>query len=270
MRAGGVSSAQIVAPLLGTCLLISVGVYFWNEYVVPDFATRAHYINTVEIKKRQMQGLLGDQQIWAHGQDTFYNIQSFDTRTSALVGVTIYPIDPEFHLKGLIEIPRVEWAGSEWRYARGIERRFAPNGEVETITLRPGTLELKEKPADLMAARRDADEFSYHELRDLIENLRKKGLDTTEYVVDLQLKLAVPFVCTVMGLIAMPIGMRNLRSSSLTSNIGVGLLIGAGYWFVLALAVSLGHSGALPPIVSAWTANGIFAGIGLFLLLGGA
>jgi len=44
-------------------------------------------ITRSQIKKRQMQGLLGDQQIWAHGQDTFYNIQSFDVRTSSLVGV---------------------------------------------------------------------------------------------------------------------------------------------------------------------------------------
>ncbi len=145
-----------------------------------------------------------------------------------------------------------------------------PSGEIETITLTGGTLELQEKPADLMAARRDAEEFSYRELRELIDDLRKKGLDTTEYVVDLELKLAVPFICAVMGLIAMPIGMRSLRGSSLANNIGVGLLIGASYWFVLALAVSLGHSGALPPIVAAWTANTIFAGIGFFMLLGGA
>jgi lipopolysaccharide export system permease protein len=269
MRASGISSAQIVAPLLAICLALSVGVFLWNEQVVPHFATRAHYINTVEIKKRQMQGLLGDQQIWAHGQDTFYNIQSFDPRTRTLVGVTMYPIDPEFHLKGLIEVPRARWDGEAWRFRDGVERRFLPSGEIETVRLRGGALELKEKPADLMAARRDAEEFSYRDLRALIDNLRKKGLDTTEYAVDLHLKLAVPFICTVMGLISMPIGMRSLRSSSLASNIGVGLLIGASYWFVLALAVSLGHSGALPPVVSAWTANGIFAAIGLFMLLGG-
>ena len=61
MRACGLSSAQIVAPLLGVCLLLSVAVFLWNENVVPYFASRAHVINTVEIKKRQMQGLLGDQ-----------------------------------------------------------------------------------------------------------------------------------------------------------------------------------------------------------------
>ena len=268
MRACGLSSVQIVAPLFLTCLLLSVMVFYWNENVVPYFASRAHYINTVEIKKRQMQGLMGDQQLWAHGQDTFYNIQSFDPRSRALIGITIYPINPEFHLKGLVEIPRAKWNGKEWAFREGVERRFTADGEIETVKLDPGTLNLREKPADLMAARRDAEEFSYRELSELVESLRKKGLDTTEYNVDLHLKLAVPFICTVMGLISMPLGMRNLRGSSLANNIGAGLLIGSTYWFVLALAVSLGHSGALPPIVAAWTANGIFAAIGLFLLLG--
>jgi lipopolysaccharide export system permease protein len=270
MRACGLSSAQIVAPLLGACLLLSAAVFLWNEHVVPYFAGRAHLINTVEIKKRQMQGLLGDQQVWAHGQETFYNIQSFDPRHRSLIGVTIYPIDPEFHLKGLVEIPKADWDGKQWTFRAGVERRFTKQGEIETTALAGGTLDLREKPDDLMAARRDAEEFSYKELHALVENLRKKGLDTTEYLVDLNLKLAVPFICTVLGLISMPIGMRNLRSSSLASNIGVGLLIGCTYWFVLALAVSLGHSGALPPVVAAWTANGIFAAIGFFLLLGTA
>lgn len=267
MKASGISPAQIVAPLLATCLALSLGAFLWTENVVPHFATRAHYINTVEIKKRQMQGVLGDQQIWAHGQETFYNIQSFDTRTQTLIGVTIYPIDPAFHLKGLVEVPQATWDGRQWTFRDGVERRFTPTGEIETITLTAGALDLREKPDDLMAAHRDADEFNYRELHGMVERLRKKGLDTTEYAVDLHLKLAVPFICAVMGLISMPLGMRSLRSSSLANNIATGLLIGATYWFVLALAVSLGHSGALPPVVAAWTANVIFTGIGAFLLL---
>ena len=270
MRASGISSAQMAAPLLGVCVVLSAMVFLWNENVVPYFASRAHYINTVEIKKRQMQGLLGDQQLWARGQDMFYNVQSFDARSRTLVGITMYPIDQEFHLKGLVEIPKAQWNGTQWAYRNGVERRFGADGDIATTALEPGALDLREKPADLMAARRDAEEFNYRELRDLVDNLRKKGLDTTEYLVDLNLKIAVPFICTVMGLISMPLGFRNLRSSSLANNIGAGLLIGSSYWLVLALAVSLGHSGALPPIVAAWTANAIFAGIGLFLLLGAA
>ena len=268
MRACGVSSAQIVTPLLGVSLMLSIGDFVWNEKVVPYFATRAHYINTIEINKRQMRGLLHDQQIWARSRDNFYNIDSFDPHGPTLVGISIYEIDRGFHLKGLLEIPKASWNGNQWMFDEGVKRVFAADGEIETTPLAQGTLDLEEKPEDLMAVERDAEEFNYSELKALIENLRQKGIDATEYLVDLDLKLAVPFVCTVMALISMPLGMRQLRSTSLANNIGRGLVIGASYWFVLALAVSLGHSAALPPIVAAWTANTIFAAIGTFLLLG--
>ena len=151
----------------------------------------------------------------------------------------------------------------------GSEERFLPNGEIETKVLAAGTLDLREKPADLIAAQQEAEEFNYFELRDLIANLRRKGLDATEYVVDLHLKLAVPFIGTIMALLAIPLGLRpSLRSGGFANSVGLELVIGFSYWVVLALSVSLGHSSALPSALAAWTANGIFAGIGLFLLLG--
>lgn len=267
MRASGLSTLQIVAPLLVTCLALSLVSFAWNETVVPYFAGRARYVNQVEIKKRQLPGVVGDQQIWAHGQDRFYNIQSFDARKNVLVGVTIYPIDTEFRLRGLVRIPRARWVKEAWRYPRGHELEFGLDGEIRSVALGPGILELEETPADLQAVKRDSEEFSYRELAALVESYGQKGLDTTEYRVDLHLKIAVPFICAVMALISVPLGLRGGRSSSLASNIGTGLLIGASYWFVLALAVSLGHSGVLPAFVAAWAANVIFAAIGGFLLL---
>jgi lipopolysaccharide export LptBFGC system permease protein LptF len=62
MRACVLSSVQIMAPLFLTCLLLSVVVFYWNENVVPYFASRAHYINGGD-QRRQMQGLMGDQQL---------------------------------------------------------------------------------------------------------------------------------------------------------------------------------------------------------------
>lgn len=268
MRACGVSSAQIVAPLLLVTLGLSFGCLVWNETVVPYFTRQVHYINTVEIKKKELPGLLGDREIWTHGQDAFYNIESFDNRKRLLAGVTIYNIDKEFHLRGIVEIPQARWDGTRWQFHTGRERRFQAGGEIETVPVPAGVLDLREKPKDLRVAHRDAEEFSYFVLRDLIENFRSKGIDLTEYLVDLHLKLSVPFVSTVMVLIAIPLGIRNVRSSSLASHIGTGLVIGFSYWVILALAVSLGHSGALPPIVAAWVANAIFAGVGFFLLLG--
>lgn len=267
MRAGGVSALQLVTPLLGACLVISVLSFLWNETVVPRFSRKASTINTVEIKKKRVPGILGDREIWTHGQDGFYNIASFDARKKILFGLTLYSVDSEFRLGGILEIPKVVWDGSQWVYRRGLQRQFLPNGDVDTVPVEGGVLGLHEKPDDLMAAHRDAEEFDYAELSKLVDDLHRKGIDSTEYLVDLRLKASVPFIATVMALVAIPLGIRNLRHTSLAANIGAGLAIGFSFWVVLALSVSLGHSGALPPLVAAWLANAVFSGIGAFLML---
>jgi len=71
-----------------------------------------------------------------------------------------------------------------------------------------------------------------------------------------------------MVLIAVPLSTRNPRQRPLATSIGIGLSVGFSYWVLLALTVSLGHGGAIPPIVAAWTANAIFGVLGAFLFLG--
>lgn len=269
MRACGFSTFEIAVPLVAVSLGLSLLSLVWNETVVPYFTRNVRYINTVEIKKKDLPALLGDREIWTHGEDAFYNIESFDPETRTIHGLSIFRIDREFELHGIVKIPKATWEDDHWTFEAGVEEQFLPAGEIRSDPLPPGPLNLREKPSDLLAAQRDAEEFSYFALADLVENLRRKGLDPTEYVVDLHLKLAVPFICLVMALLAIPLGLRHdLRSSSLAGSIGTGLVIGFSYWVVLALTVSLGHGGALPPPVAAWTANAIFAAIGLFLLLG--
>ena len=51
---------------------------------------------------------------------------------------------------------------------------------------------------------------------------------------------------------------RWIRSKSSTAaNAGAALVLGFSYWVVLALAMSLGRSGVLPPAVAAFSANAI-------------
>lgn len=269
MRACGVSPAQIVVPLASTCVLLSFVALLWNEAVVPQFMRRVREIETVEIKNKELRALFGNREIWTHAEDAFFHVYNYDPATRALTGIELFQIGKEFEFEGVVSIPRAVWTGSGWRYESAVEERFHPDGGIETTQLPPGTLGLEETPEDLSTARREAEELTFFALRDLIEGFRRKGLDPTEYLVDLHLKLAVPFVSTIMGILAIPIGIRGTsRSSSLAANIGTGLAIGFSYWVVLALAVSLGHSGLIPPMFAAWAANAIFAGVGLFLLLG--
>jgi lipopolysaccharide export system permease protein len=266
-RASGVSLLQTAQPLLGVAALISVGTLAWNETVVPYCTREYQYINNVEIRKRAQRGILSDREIWYHGVDGFYNIQHIDPRRRVLLGLTIYRTDTTFNLRSIIEVPAAQWKDNGWDSTGATERTVDPTGEIVIRQIPPTEPIIRETLNDFLEVHREPAELSYRALRAHLRGLSRKGIDTSNYLVDLHLKLAVPFTTLVLAWVAIPLAGRVQRHPSVAGIVGSGLVIGFGYWVVLALTNALGQSGALPPMVSAWAANAIFVllGCGLFL-----
>jgi lipopolysaccharide export system permease protein len=126
---------------------------------------------------------------------------------------------------------------------------------------------MPETLADFLEVEREHEELSFALLRQRINDLRRKGIDASHFLVDLHLKLALPFANAVLAFIAIPIGGKLRRHPSMAAIVGLGTVVGFCYWVLLGLANSLGQTGTLPPIVAAWSANLVFllAGVALFL-----
>ncbi len=268
MRACGVSTLQIARPLLVCAAILSIAVFVWNESVVPYCSERFRHIDNVEIRNRQQKALLGDQGIWFHGRAGIYSIEQFDARKATIVGLTVYDFTPGFELQRVIEIPSARWQDGRWTLESPLERRFDAAGNVLTRDLSPADFTLPDPPEDLKVVQKEPDEMSFTKLRRHVRELARKGIDTTESRVDLHLKLAVPFVTLFMVLVGVPLSTRSPRRRSLATSAGIGLSVGFSYWVLLALAVSLGHGGAIPPLLAAWMANLTFGLLGAFLFLG--
>lgn len=263
LRASGVSLLQMAIPLLVLATAICLAALVWNETIVPYCARQYQYVNVVEIRKRPQKGILSEREVWYHGAGGFYNIEQVDPRRRALLGVTIYRTDPAFNLVSIVEVPSAQWTGTGWRISDASERSLAPDGEVLTRQLTPDQVTIQETLKDFLEVHREPEELSYLDLRQRIQDLTRKGIDASSYLVDLNLKLAVPFATLVLACVAVPLAGRIQRHPNMAATVGSGLVIGFAYWVVLALANSLGQSHVLPPTLAAWTANIIF-------LLGGA
>jgi lipopolysaccharide export system permease protein len=268
MRACGISTLHVAAPLLVTAVLLSVGILLWNETVVPYASERSRYIDVIEIRKRPLKALLSEDGMWFHGKAGIYNIQHFDARNEALLGLSVYDFNADFELQRLIEIPTAQWRDGGWRFAEAVERAYDRGGNVTTRRLGDSDFVLPDRPQDLQIMDKDPEELNFQRLRHHIRELNRKGIDTTESRVDLHLKLALPFVPLVMVLVGVPLATRNPRRRPIATSIGIGLVVGFSYWVLLALTISLGHGGAIPPILAAWTANAVFTVFGVFLFLG--
>lgn len=266
LRATGVTLTQTALPLIVLTATMSVGVLAWNESVVPYCTRQFQYVNVVEIRKQELRGILSDREIWYHGKNGFYNINHVDKDEQAIYGLVIYALDGQFHLERVIDVPKAQWVDGRW-LTTGAVTRDVGSGDFTAEPLGPEDLGIPESMADFLEVKRNPEELSYLVLRDWVANLTRKGIDASRYLVDLHMKLAVPFASVILTVVAIPIAGGVRRHPNIATIVATGMAIGFAYWVVLALANSLGHSGTIHPFVAAWSANLIFALVGLALFL---
>jgi len=107
--------------------------------------------------------------------------------------------------------------------------------------------------------------MSYWHLKRFADRVRQEGYDATKYYVDLNIKVSFPFIIIVMVLIGIPIALGR-KKSGVAVAVTLGIALCFLYLVVLGVSRSFGFSGLLPPLLSAWLANGIFFLLGIYLM----
>ena len=111
-----------------------------------------------------------------------------------------------------------------------------------------------------------AEMMTVTELRRYVNELSASGLNVVHLSVELQHKLAFPFVTLVMTLLAIPFGVGTGRRGALYA-VGLGIILALTYWILTSLFVALGKSGVLAPMLAAWSPNIIVLGSAAYLFL---
>ena len=103
-------------------------------------------------------------------------------------------------------------------------------------------------------------------MRRYIESIRNSGYAAEELTVKLYLKTSWPFLSLVMALIALPFAFKTGKRGALYG-VGIALVLGIVYWMIYAVFTKFGEVGNLPPILSAWSANILFAIAAVYMFL---
>jgi lipopolysaccharide export system permease protein len=260
LRSCGVSLWQVTAPLGLVGVAIGIAIFAWGESVVPASARRYSQIWNQEVKKRNApSGVFAGRDVWFHGRAGFYNINRVAPRRKTLYGLTIYQMRrDDFRPSKVIDVTTATWADGRWQFDGVHTLRIDDDGVHSERALPPG-FTLPETIDDFSVVALEPEQTSYDALKRQIRSLRAKGVDASESLVDLNLKIANPFAAVVMILLAVPLATRGTRATSLPAAIGLGLAVGISYLFVVGFARALGQTGSMPPIAAAWTANALFA-----------
>jgi lipopolysaccharide export system permease protein len=265
----GISRLEMAVPVLAVAIVISLFNFALSETVVPLATRQARYLYEVELKKREIRGVFFAQRTWVRVRNGFLSADRYDAKAQVLHGVTMYQLEPDFSLRDIVHAETAHWNGQSWIPNKLTEYRLDKTGTVGT----PDThliLGQSIKPNDLQMVLLDPEEFSLWDLDRYIADLRSKGLDPGGYIVDRDLKYAMPLSCLIMVALGMALSLDPMpRSLSLGRSFGLDIGIGFGYWLAFGLTSSLGRSGIIPATVAAWTPNGIFALLALSIFLFG-
>ncbi len=267
MKAAGLSLYRVSLPILGIGVVVAAAAGLFQELVLPGLNEHGDEVDRVKIRGQAPRHLQSRQRLWVRSSDTrFYRIELLHPGTNDMYGVTILEVDKDFRLTDRLDARRAHWTPAGWELSEGALREIRPEGQVQTVPFVWTALDIKEEMEDFIRIQKPITSMSYRELKEYIVQLEAAGFQARKYLVELYSKLSFPLVNLVMVLVAIPFALQSPRHGRLFG-VGLAVAIMAGYLVVHYIALAFARADLLPPLLAAWTANVIFLGIGVSLLL---
>ena len=276
MKATGVSLYRIVTPVLIVTMMISAGLFAFDELYLPAANRRQEALLSV-IKDKPAQTFLRPDRKWISGQTTasgepsrIFYYQFFDADKNVFANLSVFEFAPNtFALQRRIFAASARWDSrvNRWVFDDGWQRTFTD----ETVTsYQPFTVatfpEIREQPGYFKKENIPSQEMSYGELSRYISDLKQSGFDTTRLSVQLNRKIAYPLITLVMAILAIPFSLSMGKKGSL-AGIATAIGLAIAYWVVAGLFEAMGNVNTLPPLLAAWSPDLLFGIAGTYLLL---
>ena len=266
MKACGLNIFRLSQPVIMASFFIAIAVFIFSEIVVPYSSSRSNEIWNVDVEKQDPSRFYGFNQVWYRGPDSIYWMMRFDNEKKIMERPSFYFFDKAFRLIKRVDGRKGVWENGKWKIEKGIIQEMRKDGGYQLTKFMELYLDIPETPENFVRRVKNPEELSYWQLKHYTERVRQEGYDDTKYLVDMNIKIAYPFICLILVLIGISIALGLKRGGTpLAVSIGMGVCL--LYMFTLGFSRSFGLSGVLPPILSAWLANLIFLFLGIYLMI---
>ena len=266
LKASGVNTWQVAQPLVVLAAFLSVALFLFSETIVPYASSRCNEIWRVDVKKENPGRFHGQNHVWYKGKNCIYFIRQFDNRQMMMVDPTFYFFDDKFKITRRIDGRQGVWKDDAWQIQNGIVQNREKDGSYDLHKFEHLTVKLDESPEDFVRERVEPEEMGYVQLERFAQRLNLEGYDATRYFVELNIKIAFPFIVFIMTLMGIPIALWK-RGMGTPVAVSIGIALCFVYLLILGLSRTLGFAGILPPVFSAWLANSIFLFLGVYLMI---
>jgi LPS export ABC transporter permease LptG len=267
MKASGLSLYRIAAPILIVVFLLSVGHFYYNEYIYPPGNKRRVEIKEFDIKKhskRRYEQLTNFYRQISPGY--FYTIALFNVPKSEGQDIKIYQTENS-SLRNLTTANALVYKNNHWLFKNGIVRTFSDTTRESYVVFDSLSMpDIKEKPSDLAKKVGKPEDMGLDELENYINLMKRVGGPYYREAIDLQIKYAFPLSSFIVVLLSIPFA-SNPRRGGIAVSFAVGALIALLYFVLFRVLQSAGYNEKLPDFIAVWGVNCLFMLIGIVALI---
>ena len=273
MRSSGLNFWRIAKPALYFSLLISAMVFYLNERSIPQATQVTNQIRNqymileVDRLKKKKETI---QNLTFYGlKNRLYFIDSFNSQTNELQGITIVEYDQGQNISQKIVALRGVWTEVTWKFYQCQVTSFDPNTLTTPVKIKiyeEKLMDIKETPEDFLRQRLNVSAMDVRELKNYIHRFANSGASKAlnNLRVDFHHKITSPLRNFVIVFTGLPfvLMLKNRKGMTFTS-IGIAIMVGFLYYVVEAVSLAFGKEGLLTPLFSAWLTPLLFSGIAL-------
>ncbi len=282
IRAAGVSMWRIALPYLGVGFLASLALFAINEFWVPNSAARSESILTrrqphnPNAPGRNEYRELGFENTRAGRR---WLIGAYNTRTGEMSPVHLYPTNPSHAHFLVMQADRARYINGVWTFYNVVTYKAGPDTNSPPVPFFHTNVlampQFTETPAEINSEIKIRDSMTLRAAKkadvpiiDIVNYLRlhphPSQADKNWLYTKLEGRLAAPWTCVVVVLIALPFGAVGGRRNVYVG-VASSIVICFIYFVLLQLGLALGTSGRLPAWLAAWFPNLSFGLAGVWL-----
>ncbi|MEA3475752.1 MAG: LptF/LptG family permease [Candidatus Cloacimonadota bacterium] len=275
IRSAGISIIRMSIPIFVFGFLISIIIMIFGDTLLPYAEENRDYIKNVKIYKRPKEDIRMRSNIqYKDDEGRLYYIGFLDGYRSKIKHIDISEFNDNNEIVSKITSEYALWKDNPNDSERNL---VFHNGYIRKFT--KGKLTdcnhfiskiipyIKIQPYDLVKSSKDPMEMNFFDLREYITRLQRIGEKHQKELVELNIKIAFPFVNLIILFFCIPISTISTRGKSRGIGFVIGIAVCFLYLYSVRLGQSLGYNEIISPLLAAWLANILFGTIGVVGIL---
>ncbi len=248
--ASGYPLYLLILPLLVVGLLLSFGMFYFEDRVVIQTLSEKNNLNRLLLKQQQT---LSNTNIvvLSHDGKIIYTADYYQDADKKLYSLFVVERDQEGNIVSILQSPSARWIDSKWQPEDFIAYLFADASDV-LISKKTIPMMLDEPPETFQRNVASVEELTAPDAKKYIQTLKKAGLPFSEHLANYYKRFSFPLTIFIVLLFSISLGGRfkkNIMLMSLLLSLSIAVL----YYVTQMITMLFAKWEYISPLAGAWS-----------------